>query len=146
MHLSSDNTKFRTYSDASDSTENIFNSLRSKYQHGLEKSMKGSDFIFDSIQLIYYKCHNVNFKREGWYIDSPVRMKKKKTAINQKDHNDKGFHYAATVASNYEKIKWNPERISNIKPFINKYNWEKINYSSKIDDWKKFEKNSSNFL
>ena len=146
MHSSSDNTKFRTYSDASDFTENIFNSLRSKYQHGLEKSMKGSDFIFDSVQLIYYKCYNVNFKREGWYIDSPVRMKKKKTAINQKDGNDNGFQYAATVASNYEKIKWNPERISNIKPFINKYNWEKINYPSKIDDWKKFEKKSSNFL
>ena len=28
-----------------------------------------------------------------------------------------------------------------MKPFINKFNWERINYPSKIDDWKKFEKN-----
>ena len=34
----------------------------------------------------------------------------------------------------------NPEIISNIKPFINKYNWDKIKYPSKIDDWKIFEK------
>ena len=33
--------------------------------------MKGSGFIFDSVQLMYYKCHNVNFKRNGSYIDSP---------------------------------------------------------------------------
>ena len=29
-----------------------------------------------------------------------------------------------------------------IIPFINKYNWEGINYPSKIDDWKRFQKNS----
>ena len=49
-----------------------------------------------------YKCHKVNFRRGGSYIDSP-------------------------------EIKRNPERFSNIKLFINKYNWEGINYPSKID-------------
>ena len=34
------------------------------------------------------------------------------------------------------------EKVSIIKPFINKYNWEGINYPSKIDDWKTFEKNN----
>ena len=36
----------------------------------------------------------------------------------------------------------NPERISNIKLFINKYNWKGINYPSKKDGWKTFEKNN----
>ena len=49
----------------------------------------------------------------------------------------------STVALNYEEIKYRPERVSNIKPFINKYNWEGINYPSKLDDWKRFEKNNS---
>ena len=35
-----------------------------------------------------------------------------------------------------------PERISNIKPLINKYKWKGINYPSKADDWKTFEKNN----
>ena len=43
---------------------------------------------------------------------------------------------------NYEEIKWNPERVSNIKPFISKYNWKGINCPSKIGDWKTFEKNN----
>ena len=34
------------------------------------------------------------------------------------------------------------EKVSIIKPFINKYYWEGINYPSKIDDWKMFEKNN----
>ena len=29
-----------------------------------------------------------------------------------------------------------------VKPFINKYNWGKINFPSEKDDWKKFEKNN----
>ena len=29
-----------------------------------------------------------------------------------------------------------------LKMFINKYNWEGINYQSKLDDWKRFQKNN----
>ena len=42
-----------------------------KYQDGLEIAMKESDFIFDSVELMYYKCQKVNFKCGGLYIDSP---------------------------------------------------------------------------
>ena len=104
--------------------------------------MKGSDFTFDSVQLMYYKCHKVNFIRGGSYIDSPDWIKKKKATINPKNMDDKCFQYAATVALNYEEIESHPERVSSIKPFINKYNLEGINYPSKIDDWKTFEKNN----
>ena len=47
-----------------------------------------------------------------------------------------------TVSLNYEEIGSHPERASNIQPFINKYNWNGINYPSKIDDWKTFEKSN----
>ena len=95
---------------------------------------------------MYYKCHKVNFKRGGSYIDSPDWIKTKISIISPKNEDDKFFQYAATVALNYEKIKWNPERVSNIKTFINKYNWEK-HYPSKIDDWKKIgKKNPTKWL
>ena len=81
------------------------------------------------------------FKRQYRRLDSRDWIKKKAT-INPKNEDDKCFQQAATVALNYEKIKWNPERVSNIKPFMNKYSWEKINYSSKIDNQKKFKKNN----
>ena len=82
MHSNSGNIKFTPYSDANYVIEKLFKSLRSKYEDNLETSMKGSGFIFDSVQLMYYKCYEVNFKRGGSYIDSPDWTKKKKATIN----------------------------------------------------------------
>ena len=82
------------------------------------------------------------FIRGGLYIDSPDWIKKKKATINPKKTDDKCFQYAATFALNFEETESHPEKVSNIKPFINKYNWEGANYPSKIDDWKTFEKNN----
>ena len=70
--------------------------------------MRGSDFIFDGVSLLYYKCHKIDFKRGGPYIDSPDCIKKKK---KRKNKDDKYFQYAATDALNYGEIKWNPKSI-----------------------------------
>ena len=48
----------------------------------------------------------------------------------------------ATVALSYKGIESHPEIVSYIKPFINKYDWEGINYPKKLDDWKRFWKNN----
>ena len=71
MHSTSDNVKFTPYNDANEVVKELFEPLRSKYQSNLETSMKGSDFVFNSVQLMYNKCHKVNFKHGGSYIDSP---------------------------------------------------------------------------
>ena len=75
-----------------------------KYQGKLELSMKGSGFIFDSVQLMYYKCDKRNFKRSGSYIDSPDWIKSKKATINAKNEDDIYFQDAVTVALNYEEV------------------------------------------
>ena len=41
--------------------EELFQSLLSRYQIGMETSMKGSAFIFDLVHLLYYKCHTIYF-------------------------------------------------------------------------------------
>ena len=33
--------------------------------------MKGSEFVFDYVQLLHYKCHKINLNRSGLYKDSP---------------------------------------------------------------------------
>ena len=43
---------------------------------------------------------------------------------------------------NHEEIKKDWQRITKIKPFINKYNWKGINFPSEKDDWKKIKKNN----
>ena len=77
------------------------------------------------------------------YIDSPDWLKNEKATINLISKKDKNFfQYALTVALNYEEIKKDPQKMTNIKPFINKYKLEGINSPSERDDWKRFEKNN----
>ena len=68
-----------------------------------------------------------------------VGSKKKNVTLNPKDYNDKCFQYPATVALSRERVGGHRERVSNIKPFRNKNNWERIEYPSGKDDWVKFE-------
>ena len=69
-------------------------------------------------------------------------VKNKKATINPKNNDEKCFQYALTVALNYEQIKSHSERISNIKPFIDQYDWKERNFPSNIKDWNEFEKNN----
>ena len=54
MHSTSNNIKFTSYDVASEVVDELFKSVRSRYQVNLETSIRGSDFIFDSVQLLYY--------------------------------------------------------------------------------------------
>ena len=91
MHSKSDNTDFMTYDKAYDVVDELFESLHPRYQTGLETSMRRSDFIFDSVQLLYHKCHKINFKRGGSYIESLYWIKYKETTVNLKIKDDKWF-------------------------------------------------------
>ena len=84
--------------------------------------MRGSDFIFDCVNSPYEKGHEINLKRSGSYIGSPDRIKKKRAKINPRKDDNKFFQYAAAIPLNRDKIESNPERVRNIKPFLNNYN------------------------
>ena len=121
----------------------IFKSLLQKYQEGLEESMKGSDFVFDSVNLLLYKLHKISLNRGGSYIDSSEWLKNKKATLNPKNKDDKYFQYALTV--NYQNIKKDPQTISKIKPFIDRYDWKEMSFPSHQKDWKKVELNNKLF-
>ena len=66
-----------TNNKADEVIEQLFQSLFFRYQIGLETSAKGINFVFDCVHLLYYKCHKMNFKHSGLYIDSPDWIKSK---------------------------------------------------------------------
>ena len=69
--------------------EKLFKSLLQRYQIGLEESMKESDFIFDSVNLLHYHLQKTSPKRTGSsYIDSPEWLKNKKPTINLKNNDE----------------------------------------------------------
>ena len=105
--------------------------------------MRGSKFVYDSVDVLYYNLNKVSLSRGGSYIDSPEWLNNKKATINpQNKKDDRCFQYAVTVALNHEQIKDHPERISKIKSFIDQYNWKEIDFPSHGKDWKKSESNN----
>ena len=105
--------------------------------------MRGSKFVYDSVDVLYYNLNKVSLSRGGSYIDSPEWLNNKKATINpQNKKDDRCFQYAVTVALNHEQIKDHPERISKIKSFIDQYNWKEIDSPSHGKDWKKSESNN----
>ena len=91
--------------EAHEVIKELFGSLKNKYQNNLE-SIKGSEFVFDYVHLLYYKCHKINTNRGGSYIDFLHWVKNKKYKINPINKKvNKCFQYAETVALNHEEIK-----------------------------------------
>ena len=122
MHTKSNNIEIMMGNETDEIIEELFKSLLQRYQEGLEESMKGSEFVFDSDDLLNYKIQKISLNRGGSYRDSPKWLKNKKATINPKNNDDKCFQYALTVALKYQKILKSPQRISKIEPFIDLYN------------------------
>ena len=43
--------------------------------------MTGSEFAFNYVQLLHYKCHKINLNRGGSYLHFPDWIKNKKAKI-----------------------------------------------------------------
>ena len=134
MYSSSDNIEIMLGNKTDKIIVDLFYSFLRRCQKGLEESMKGSEFVFDSVNSLYYKLHKISLNRGGSYIDYPRWLKNTKAAITLKNNDEKCFQYVIAVALNHEQIKKDPQRITKIKPFIDQYNWKKIDFPSNKKD------------
>ena len=58
MHSESDKIEFMIYDNADEVIiKELFEYIFNRYQIGLETSIRGSDFTFDCVHLLCYKCH-----------------------------------------------------------------------------------------
>ena len=85
----------------------------------------GSDFIFESNELLDYHLYKISLKRGKSYIKSPKWLENKRATINPQNNNDNCFQDAITVALRYNKIKGRDlQKTLDIKP-INQYDTKK---------------------
>ena len=83
MHSKSNNVEIMMGSKTDEVIEELFKSFLQKYREGLQESMRGSEFIFVSVDSLYYKINKI-ISLSRSYIDSPKWLKNKKAAINPK--------------------------------------------------------------
>ena len=102
MHTKSTDVEILIGSETGETIEKFFESFLQKYQKGLKESMRGSEIVYDSVDVLYYNLNKVSLSRGG-YKDSPKWLKNKKATINpQNKKDDRCFQYAFTVALNHE--------------------------------------------
>ena len=144
MLIRSNPMEFMNGSETEKIIESLYRSLLQKYNDNLQEKMRRSDFVFNGINYFYYDFNRVSISKGGSYIESPKWLKDKKSTINQKNNDNKCFQYATTLALNFKTINKDPQRISKIKPFIENYNWNDINFPANKKDWNRFEVNNKN--
>ena len=65
-----------------------------------------------------------------------------KGIINNYNNYNNNFQNALDDALIYQTIESNPQRISKLNPYINKYNWKGINCPAGSKEWQKLERNN----
>ena len=137
IYVWSDNVSIMRGSDTDDIIRELFRSFLHNYQEEL-KIIKGSDFVFESVELMDYKLHRVRLRRGGSYIKSPEWLLHKGATINPKNKNDdECLRWSTISALNYNEIM--KKEFENI---FKKIKHEDKNFSSQKRDWEDFEQNN----
>ena len=133
----SDNVSIMQGEDTNAIIREIFRSFLHNYQQEL-KMIKGSDFVFESVDLMDYKLHRVRLRRGGSYIKSPKWLLHKEATINPKNENDdECLQWSTISALNYNEIT--KRELENI---FKKINHEDKDFSSHQGDWENFEQDN----
>ena len=69
--------EFMIGSETEEVTEKLIMSILQKYQDNLQNKMKGSDFIFNGINYLYYDLNRIAISKGGSYIEPPKWLKDK---------------------------------------------------------------------
>ena len=107
MYTRSDNEEFVS-DDTNEIIKLLFASFLQRSEENLQNKMRGSEFEFEGINFLYYNFNKTSIYRGGSYINSPKRLKDKKSTINPKNNDYKCFQYAGTLAFNLNRINKDP--------------------------------------
>ena len=126
-------------SNTNDVIDKRFNTLLQRFQKSQETSTeRGSEFIADSVELLYYRFQRIDIRRAESYIMSPDWIASKKATINPKNEKDNEcFKWSIIAGLNYNKI--NEKYLKKIE----KLKRVDIDLSSHQRDWEIFEQENN---
>ena len=123
INVLSDNEEIMLGYETDDNIINLLESFLNNYQKQEQIMRGGSDFVFESVELLDYKLHDIKFKRRGSWIRSPKWIRDKAATVNPKNKGDNNcLQYAVPATLDHQNIGSYPQIISKIKPFFDKYN------------------------
>ena len=113
----------------------------------------------EEVKLVYKSIYNkrknqvillmINDEANNYYyfavkslleLNSSGSLRPKKEAIINNNNKNNNFQNALDDVLNYQAIVKDPQRIWKLESYINKYNWEGIDFPAGPKEWIKFEK------
>ena len=80
VYSASDNVEIFMGSDTDKVIDILFDTMLQKFQEAGETSFeRGSEFIFENVDLLYHYFHRIDMRRSGSYIKTPEWLKNKKS-------------------------------------------------------------------
>ena len=133
----SDNVSIMQGRDTDHIIREIFRSFLHNYQEEL-KMIKGSEFVFESVDLMDYKLHRVRLRRGGSYVKSPEWLANKKATTNSKNENDDEWLRWSTICA----LNCNQIMKKEFENIFKKIKHENKDFSSHKKNWENIEKNN----
>ena len=102
FHVKSDNEDIRLGNHTSNIINKLYEYFLSNYQKEEQILRNGSNFVFESVDVLGIHFHNIKLKRGSSYIEFPKWIANKKATINPKNTKDNiCFQHSITVAFNH---------------------------------------------
>ena len=96
-----------------------------------------SRFVFDEFLHVDINFHQLNLTRGSSYLPLPDWLAKKKAIVNPHNEDEECFKWSVTAAESPE-IK-DPQCVSNLRKFVDSYDWSGIKFPISIKDIENFE-------
>ena len=118
FYVHSDNEEIGSGNETVEIINKLFESFLSNYQNEEKMLRKGSEFVFESVDLLSYYIHKINLKRGKSYIKSPEWILKKRATTNPKNKDNKCFQYPITAALNHQKLESIQKEYQTLNPLL----------------------------
>ena len=102
-------------------------------------ALLNSGFAFDRVLHSDVNFHQLNLTRGRSYVQLPDCIANRKAVINPQNDDSECFKWAIIAADRWTDIGSHPERISNLRKFVNNYDWSGLEFPVSLKQIGKFE-------
>ena len=103
-------------------------------------ALLNSRFVFDEVLHLDANFYQLNLKRGSSYLPLPDWLAKKKAIINPHNEDEECFKWVVIAAENVGMK--NPQRVSNLRKFIDNYDCSGLKFPVSIENIKDFKMNN----
>ena len=119
-------------------TDQIVDGMIANMKFQIENpALLNSRLVFDEFLYLDVNFHQLNLMRDSSYLPLPDWLGRKKSIVNPHNDDEECFKWSVIAAEN-TGMK-DPQRVSNLRKFMDNYDWSGLEFPVSIKDIGKFE-------